>query len=150
MRFLSVLPTFVEALEHARGADAHPGRWRVQPLASPSANAHLWKRLGPMVTDRFGPGFGQTWLKVWAAFAAVQAQRRFEDLTARLRKRLDDPKMPAEKRQQIRGQIERIEASPAPELQAAGTPPENVQLVRTYADELAELSDRLFRSSRER
>lgn len=150
IRFLTVLPAFAEGLERARHEDTHPERWRVQPLASPDTNPYLWQRLGPMVTHRFGADFGRTWLKVWVAFSAVQSQRRIHDLIASWRARLDDPTVPAEKKQAIRRQLEQIHDSSPSDMEPARVPPENIALVRRHADELEELSHRLFEPSKGR
>ena len=150
VRFLMSLPVFADALEHARRTDKHPRRWEVQPLANPERNAYLWNRLGGIARDQFGPGFGETWLKVWAAFAALQARQRFDDVVTKLRARLESPGLSEAQKQRVQRQIEAMAQPDVSRLPLTPGPPENVELVRAYASELADLSARLFHASEER
>jgi len=144
LRFLDVLPAFAEAVHRARAADPVPDRWAVQPLASPATNDYLWQRLGPMVQRRFGPRFGQTWVKVWAAFAAVRSQGKLQELVDRLRQRLSDAKLSLEQKQKIRRQLRGLSNERAVEMPLASAPSANVDLVATYADVLAVWAGLLF------
>jgi len=149
LRFLDVLPAFAHAVEQARLADDHPDRWQVHPLSSPADNRPLWRRLGPMVGERFGPGFGRTWVKVWSAFAAVQARRRLRQAVAAQRPPKASSHTSASQGADLHGAPPRVTGQDLVNLPLIPGPPKNVELIRPYVDQMSDISRRLFEPPRE-